>query len=151
MSGRDTAESRNNTIWPLRERISADAILSICSASSRGIRRLNITVSVLIGDGPYHGPLRSQHGKTQFIVIGVRGYTVSMNAPKEKSHDRSPGMVQTSIAIPKTLLEAVSKIAYEQERSRNKVITMLLREKVAEYHAKKGVPHIEPANERAEG
>lgn len=83
-----------------------------------------------------------KHNLLQWVRVG---YIATMNAPKEKSHERSPGMVQTSIAIPKTLLEAVSKIAYEQERSRNKVITMLLREKVAEYHAKKGVPQVEPA------
>lgn len=67
----------------------------------------------------------------------MRAGYIGVMKETQKNHNRSPGMVQTSIAIPATLLEAVSRIAVEQERSRNKVITMLLREKVAEYWAGK--------------
>ena len=44
-------------------------------------------------------------------------------------------MVQTSIAIPKPLLDALDVLARQEERSRNKIITMLLREQVANYDA----------------
>lgn len=48
---------------------------------------------------------------------------------------RAPGIVQTSIAVPKALLEKLDVIADEQARSRNSLIHWMLREKTAEYLA----------------
>ena len=53
-----------------------------------------------------------------------------------RNHERAPGMAQTSVALPKLLLDRIQYLADRTDRSRNKMINRLLREAVATYDAK---------------
>lgn len=46
----------------------------------------------------------------------------------------------TSISMPPAMVRELDAIADAQNRSRSNLIVMMLREKVAEYNAKKGAP-----------
>jgi metal-responsive CopG/Arc/MetJ family transcriptional regulator len=50
-------------------------------------------------------------------------------------NQRAKNKTHTSVVLPDALIRELDKIALEQERSRNKVIEMLLREEVARYGA----------------
>jgi len=51
----------------------------------------------------------------------------------ERNHSRAPGIIQTSIAIPNTLLVKIQKIADAEVRSRNAQIHFILDEFVKAY------------------
>lgn len=50
-----------------------------------------------------------------------------------KNHERAPGMVQTSIAVPEELLERLTAAARIQRRSRNNLIALWLWEAVEKH------------------
>lgn len=59
-------------------------------------------------------------------------------------NQRDPNKGHTSLTLPKDLLRALQAIAENEDRSRNKVIEILLTEQVASYHAKKD--NLKPAD-----
>lgn len=51
---------------------------------------------------------------------------------KKRSHDRAADKAQTSIAIPRELLNRIQSMASSELRTRNNMIELLLREAVEE-------------------
>lgn len=46
----------------------------------------------------------------------------------QRNHNRAPDKTQTSIAVPKSLLEQIQTLADKELRTRNNMITVLLKE-----------------------
>lgn len=54
-----------------------------------------------------------------------------------RSHARAPGMKQTSVALPATLIQQLDELADRDGRSRNNLIALLLKESVTRYECAK--------------
>lgn len=61
--------------------------------------------------------------------------------PNQRSKDK----VHTSLSLPRQLVREIEGLAQSEERSRNKMIEILLRERVREYHC----AHDDPGDYRS--